>query len=53
VSQEELSFRAGIHRSYISQLERDLKSPTVDMLFRLCRTLDVSAAKIIARIESR
>ena len=52
LSQEELSFRAGVDRSYISQLERDLKSPTVDMLLRLCRSLDVSAARIIARIES-
>jgi len=51
LSQEELSFRAGVDRSYISQLERDLKSPTVDMLLQLCRTLDVSAARIIARIE--
>src|SRR5947208_12962239 len=37
LTQEELSFRAEVDRSYISQLEHDLKSPTVDMLLRLCR----------------
>jgi transcriptional regulator with XRE-family HTH domain len=52
-SQEDLSFRAQVDRSYISQLERDLKSPTVDMLLRLCRALNVSASRIVARIESR
>jgi transcriptional regulator with XRE-family HTH domain len=51
LSQEELSFRAGVDRSYISQLERDLKSPTVDMLLRLCRALGVSAARIVAKVE--
>jgi transcriptional regulator with XRE-family HTH domain len=51
LTQEELSFRAQVDRSYISQLERDLKSPTVDMLLRLCRKLNVSASRIVARIE--
>ena len=53
LTQEELSFRAEVDRSYISQLERDLKSPTVDTLLRLCQALGVSASKIIARVESR
>jgi transcriptional regulator with XRE-family HTH domain len=51
LSQEELSFRAEVDRSYISQLERDLKSPTVDMLLRLCRALGASASRMIANIE--
>jgi transcriptional regulator with XRE-family HTH domain len=51
LSQEELSFRAEVDRSYISQLERDLKSPTVDMLLRLCRALGASASVMVAKIE--
>src|SRR5947208_7394356 len=51
LTQEELSFRAAVDRSYVSQLERDLKSPTVDMLLRLCRALDTSAARIAAAAE--
>ncbi|GGA02682.1 helix-turn-helix domain-containing protein [Okeania sp. KiyG1] len=30
LSQEELGFEAGLHRTYISLLERGLKSPTID-----------------------
>ncbi len=48
LTQEQLSFRAGLSRPYISQLERDLKSPTMDTLFRICDALDVSAADVVA-----
>lgn len=51
MTQEELSFAAEVDRSYISQLERGLKSPTVDTLLRLCRALGASASRIIARVE--
>ena len=49
LTQEQLSFAAEIDRSYISLLEHDKKSPTVDMLFRLCDTLGVSASSLLAR----
>lgn len=52
-TQEELSFDAGLHRTYISQLEHDKKSPTLDVVFRLCDALNASAAKLIARIEKK
>ena len=42
---------ANIDRSYISQLENNRKSPTVDLLFRICDALGVSAADLIARVE--
>jgi transcriptional regulator with XRE-family HTH domain len=32
LTQEQVSFRAGVSRPYISQRERDLKPPTVDTL---------------------
>ncbi len=51
LSQEELASRAGLHRTYISLLERGLRSPTVDVLLRLCAAMGVSASKIIARVE--
>ena len=40
-----------VSRPYISQLERDLKSPTLDTLFLLCDALGVSAADLVGRIE--
>ena len=53
LTQEEVARRAKVDRSYISQLERDLKSPTVDMLLRLCAAMNVSAARLIARLEPK
>jgi transcriptional regulator with XRE-family HTH domain len=51
LTQEELAFRAGVHRTYISLLERDVKSPTLSVLFRLCQALGLSASALIARVE--
>ena len=51
MTQEQLSFAAEIDRTYISQLEHNKKSPTVDVLFRLCKALGVSASEFIARVE--
>jgi transcriptional regulator with XRE-family HTH domain len=53
LSQEQLAARAGVHRTYVSLLERNKKSPTLDVLFRLCKALGVPASKVIARVEAR
>lgn len=53
LSQENLAFMAGVHRTYVSLLERDQKSPTLSMLFRLCAALEVSPSELIARVEKR
>jgi transcriptional regulator with XRE-family HTH domain len=52
LTQERLSFLAGLSRPYISQLERDLKSPTVDTLFRICDALNVSAADVVRKVDA-
>ena len=51
MTQEQLSFRAGLSRPYISQLERDLTSPTLDTLFRICDALGISAQELVGRLE--
>jgi transcriptional regulator with XRE-family HTH domain len=51
LSQEEFGFRAEVHRTYISQLERVLKSPTLSMLLKLSRALKASASKLVATVE--
>lgn len=53
LTQEDLAFKAGVHRTYVSLLERDKKSPTIDVFLRLTRALGASAAEIIARVEKR
>lgn len=51
LSQEQLAFDAGLDRTYISHLENNKKSPTVDTLFKICRALKVPASEILARVE--
>lgn len=52
LTQEKLSFAAELDRSYISLLENDKKSPTVDVLFRICDALGVSPSDLLARVEA-
>ncbi len=51
LSQEKLAFEAGIHRTYVSLLELNKKSPTVTTLFKVCRALKVLPSRLIARVE--
>jgi transcriptional regulator with XRE-family HTH domain len=51
LSQEQLAFRAGVDRTYVSQLENDKKSPTIQTLFRLCGAMKASPAAVIGRLE--
>jgi len=52
-SQEQLGFRSSYHRTYISLLERGLKSPTLNTLFDLAQALHSSPLEIIRRVEIR
>lgn len=51
MSQEEVSAKGKINRSYLSQVERGLKSPTVTMLLKICATIGASASELIAKLE--
>jgi transcriptional regulator with XRE-family HTH domain len=53
LTQEQLAHKAGIDRTYVSKLERNLQSPTVDMLVRLCRVMGVRPSQLLAEIEDR
>ena len=46
ISQERLAFDTGIDRSYMGGLERSTENPTVDLLERIVRTLDVPLAEL-------
>ncbi len=51
MTQEELALKAKVDRTYISMLEHNKKSPTLDMLFRLCQAMGVKASSVIAKVE--
>jgi transcriptional regulator with XRE-family HTH domain len=51
LTQEELARRADVDRTYVSKLERDLQSPTVDVFVQLCRALGVRASEMLALVE--
>jgi DNA-binding XRE family transcriptional regulator len=51
MTQEKLSFEAELDRTYISHLENDKKSPTVDVLFRIADALGIRASDLLARVE--
>lgn len=51
ISQEELAARSGYHRTYIGQLERGEKSPSLRTLFDLASTLEVAPSGLIRQVE--
>lgn len=53
LSQERLAFRAGVHPTYISQLERGLKSPSLEVVVALARALHEKPHALILAAEER
>jgi transcriptional regulator with XRE-family HTH domain len=51
VSQEALADRAGLHRTYISLLERGLRNPSLTVISKLARALDTSMIVLISDLE--
>lgn len=47
LSQEELAHRADMERSYVSDLERGVRNPSVKALGRLAVALDVPPARLL------
>jgi transcriptional regulator with XRE-family HTH domain len=52
-SQEELAHRADIGRTYIGKLELAQNQPSLSVLFRLCKALDVSPEELLADTITR
>lgn len=53
MTQEKVAARAGISREYLSKIENDHASPTVETFLSICKALGVCASKVIARLETR
>jgi transcriptional regulator with XRE-family HTH domain len=51
MSQDELSVRASVHRTEISQLERGLRIPRIDTLAKLSACLEVEPGELMVGIN--
>lgn len=52
ISQEQLAFDSGFDRTYVSLMERGVRSPTIRSLVKLAEALKVRPSEIVARMES-
>jgi len=46
-SQEDLAFESGLHRTYISGIERGVRNPTITIVQRLAKTLNTNAGSLL------
>lgn len=46
-SQEELADRADLHRTYISAVERGVRNPTITVIERIAKALNVRMAELV------
>ncbi len=53
LSQEQLGFESGYHRTYISFLERGKKNSTLATIFDLAETLKVPAWELVRKVEAQ
>lgn len=51
MSQEVLSGLAGLDRTHYSKIERGLRSPTIDTLFKIAHALDMAPHEVVIAIE--
>ena len=51
ISQEKLAELSGLDRSYVSLLERGLRQPSLETLFSIGDSLDVSPSEIVRMVE--
>lgn len=53
ITQEELAMRCGLHRTYISDIERVRRNISLRNFQRLTEALEIAPSMILDRVESR
>lgn len=51
LSQEGLADLAGMHRTYVSEIERGLRNPSFRNLFKIAAALEMPLSELVARAE--
>ena len=52
LSQEVLSFESGVHRTYVSLLERGKRCPSLKTIFQLSKVLEVEPSDLLLRVQN-
>lgn len=52
LSQDELAMRADLHHTYISLLERGLRHPSLHVVVKLSRALQIKPSEFLSLLES-
>jgi transcriptional regulator with XRE-family HTH domain len=52
LSQEALADLAGLHRTYISQLEREERSPSLETAMRIAEVLEIPFSQFASYLEN-
>ncbi len=53
LSQEAFAFKAGLHRTYISGIERGVRNPTVLVLEGIASALGVPSARLLENVPRK
>ncbi len=48
LSQEALAYEAGLHRTYVSGVERGVRNPTITVLEKIARGLKAELAELVS-----
>lgn len=51
LSQEELGFRSGLHRTYVADLERGSRNPSLESIAKLAKALELSLADLFGNAQ--
>ncbi len=51
ISQEELGYRAGLDRTYVSGLERGIRNPSLTAIVSLAQGFGISVSDLASRLE--
>ncbi len=53
ISQEDFAERAGLHRTYISDLERGRRNVSLENIERLAKALNLSISELLQRVDEQ
>ena len=51
LTQEELSSKCNLHPTYIGQIERGEKCPSIESVYKICKALELKTAVLFEKID--